>query len=140
MLLFVPFFVLSPFKSIVLFTFDKSQWPPVRKQTTVCGDSESFWYISFPLTFQLLLTIATIFLATLNRRIKRPNFRTTKQIFVFVYLLVLTWAIGGSFLVIFFRPHFYINGVYSLYISLLVLTVFLSLSFLQLSTMKLCLD
>ena len=140
-LLFVPFFVLSPFKSIVSFTFDKSQWPPVRKQTTVCGDSESFWYIIFPLTFQLLLTIATIFLATLNRRIvKRPNFRTTKQIFVFVYLLVLTWAIGGSFLVIFFRPYFYINGVYSLYISLLVLTVFLSLSFLQLSTVKLCLD
>ena len=139
-LLFVPFFVLSPFKSIVSFTFDNSQWPPVRKQTTVCGNSESFWYIIFPLTFQLLLTIATIFLATLNKRIKCPNFRTTKQIFVFVYLLVLTWAIGGSFLVIFFCPHFHINGVYSLYISLLVLTVFLSLSFLQLSTVKLCLD
>ena len=133
-LLFIPLFVLNPYKKNVNFTLDNSQWPPVRKQTTACDhNEESFEYISIPLLFQLLLTAATVFLATLNKSIKYSNFRNTKQIFVFVYLLAVTWAVGGSLLVTLYYLQFSMDIIYSLYIALLVTTVVLSLTVLQLS-------
>ena len=130
MLLFIPLFILNPFRKSITFAFDNSQWPPVRKQTIVCDNNE---YISIPLTFQLFLTAATISLATLNKSIKYSNFRNTKQIFVFVYLLAVTWAVGGSLLVILYRLRFSPDSVYPLRIALLVVTVVLSLTILQLS-------
>ena len=136
-LLFIPLFALNPFKESVSFTLDSySQWPPVRKQTTMCAhdDKVSFEYISIPLTFQLFLTSATIFLATLNKSIKYSNFCNTKQIFVFVYLLAVTWAVGGSLLVTFYYLHFSTDKVYPLRIALVDVTVVLSLTILQLST------
>ena len=132
---FIPFFIQDPFQKRVSSVFDTSQWPPVRKETTVCYVSErGFLYISIPLTFQLFLTAATIFLATMNKSIKYSDFRNTKQIFVFVYLLAVTWAVGGSLLVTFYL-HFQDSRsiVYPVYIALLVVTVILSVSLLQLS-------
>ena len=132
MLSFIPFFVLDPFKKRISYDFDTSLWPPVRTQTTTCR-SKAFGYITIPLTFQLFLTLATIFLATLNKSIKYSNFRNTKQIFVFVYLLALTWAIGGILLaIVYLSLQFSMNLVYPLRTALLVVTVILSLTILQL--------
>ncbi len=136
MLLFIPFFVLHPFDRIVIPKFDTFQWPPVKKQSTVCDVSDdSFGYITIPLTFQLFLTTATIFLATLNKSIKYSNFRNTKEIFIFVYLLVVTWAVGGSLLVIFYHLNFHLSEdiVYPIRITLLITTVIFSVTILQLS-------
>ena len=41
MLSFIPFFVLDPFQRKDFPKFDTSQWPPVKKQTTVCVVSDS---------------------------------------------------------------------------------------------------
>ena len=128
-LLFIPVLVVSPFKKNVSSTFDTSQWPPVLKNTSFC-DNMSVGYFTIPLTFQILLTLATIFLATLNKNIVHINFRTTQQIFVLVYVLVVVWAVGGPSLVILYNVNFSINVVYSLYILLLVVTVVLCLTVL----------
>ena len=134
LLSFTPLFILDPFKGKVNSTIDKSQQPPIRVQTTICDhNNEPFEYISIPLTFQVFLTAATIFLATLNKSIKYSNFRNTKQIFVFVYLLVVTWTVGGTLLVILYHRDFSMDTIYPLYIALLVVTVVLSLTILQLS-------
>ena len=135
MLSFIPFFVLHPFQRKDFPEFDTSQWPPVKKQTTVCDVSDSaFGYITIPLTLQLFLTAATIFLATLNKSIKYSDFRNTKEIFMFVYLLAATWAVGGSLLVIFYHLKDQIENIlYPIRIALLVTTVVLSITILQLS-------
>ena len=124
-LTFIPFLMLSPLKKNVSSTFDSSQWPPIKINTTRCGnDSKSIGYITIPLTFQLTLTIATMFLATLNKSIKRANFRTARRIFVFVYILAIVWALGGSLLTILHNSKQYsIEGTYSLYIVLLLTTI-----------------
>ena len=74
-----------------------------------------------------------MFLATLNKSIKYSNFRNTKQIFVFVYLLALSWAVGGSLLLIAYLHQFSRDNEYLLHVALLAVTVVLSLTILQLS-------
>ena len=123
-LLFIPTLVVSPFKEVTSFDYDNSQWPPVRKLKSVCT-TQSVGYLAFPLLFQLCLIFTTIVLATLNRTIKRRNFRTTKQIIMLVYMLAIIWAAGGPLLVLFYHLDFSVNITYSFYSCLLVVTVLL---------------
>ena len=93
-LLIIPFLAVSPFDKFISSNIDTSLWPPVKKLTATCV-SKSIGYIAIPLVFQLLLMIVTVFLATLNRKIKHSNFRTTKQIITLVYILAIIWILGG---------------------------------------------
>ena len=121
-LLILPFLLVSPFQKKVSSVIDTSLWPPVKKLTTSCG-VQSIGYITFPLTFELLLTIATVLLATLNRNIRHTNFQTTKQILILVYVLAITWFLGGSLLVIFYLLYYSNNIIYCTFTVLLVFTV-----------------
>ena len=124
MLLFIPFLVVSPFHKDESFLIDTSLWPPIEKLTTSCV-TQSVSYIIIPLLFQFLLTIATVFLATLNRNIEHKNFRTTKQILILAYILAIIWLLGGSLLVIFYLVHYSLNIIYLIYAILLIFTVVL---------------
>ena len=133
-LLFIPLLVVSPFNEVLSFVYDSSQWPPVKRTESVCV-TESVGYIMLPLIFQLCLILATVFLATLNRNVKRKNFRTTKQIIMLVYALTIMWTVGGPLLVIFYYLKFSVNVTYSFYTFLLLATVLLCLTFLILPYM-----
>lgn len=123
-LLLVPFLAVSPFHKDLSLIIDSSSWPPVEKLTTTCVN-QSISYIVIPLLFQFLLTMAEVFLATLNRNIKHTNFRTTKQILVLTYVLAIMWLLGGSLLVIFYLVNYSMNIIYLTYASLLIFTVIL---------------
>ena len=123
-LLIIPFLAVSPFDKFISSIIDTSLWPPVKKLTTTCV-SESIGYITIPLIFQFLLTIATVFLATLNRKIKHTNFRTTKQIITLAYVLAIVWLLGGSILLIFYLLRYSVDITYLIYVSLLASTVIL---------------
>ena len=121
-ILFVPMLVLSPLTEVISFEFDSTQWPPVKRLKSVCV-IKSVGYIVLPLIFQLSLILATVFLATLIRNVRRKNFRTTKQIIMLVYILMIIWAIGGPLLVLFHHLNFSVNITYLFYTFLLVVTV-----------------
>ena len=123
-LLIIPFLVVSPFHKDISVIIDSALWPPMEKLMTTCV-TQSVSYIIIPLLFQFLLTIATVFLATLNRNIQHTNFQTTKQILVLAYILAMVWLLGGSLLVIFYLVHYSINIIYLIYASLLIFTVIL---------------
>ena len=116
--------IVSPFNKHTSFDTDVSQWPPVKKLTITCI-AGSVGYIGLPLMFQFLLTIATVFLASLNRNVKHTNFRTTKQIIMLVYTLAIIWLLGGPILAVFHLLNYSMNVTYSIYASLLTLTVVL---------------
>ena len=124
-ILCVPVMVVSPFEELKSFVLDKSVWPPAKKVQSECV-TESIAYIAFPLLFQFFVAIATVFLATLNRNVKRKHFRTTKQIFILVYILTILWAIGGPLLAISNYLKFSVNITYSLYLCLISITVILN--------------
>ena len=121
----VPVLVLSPFEEIKSFVLDSSKWPPIKRTQSVCI-MRSVGYIAIPLLFQLCLMLATVFLATLNRNVKRKHFRTTKHIFVLIYILTIMWAVGGTLLVMSYYFNFSVNITYSLYLALISITVILS--------------
>ena len=123
-LLIIPFLAVSPFHKDISIIIDTTLWPPVEKLTTTCV-THSVSYIIIPLLFEFLLTTATVFLATLNRNIKRTNFRTTKQILVLAYILAIIWLLGGSLLVIFYLVHYSLDIIYLIYASLLIFTIVL---------------
>ena len=124
MLLILPFLLISPFQKQVSSVIDTSLFPPIRKLTTTCS-VQSIGYMAFLLIFELFLTIATIFLATLNRNIRHTNFRTTRQILILVYILAIAWLLGGALLVMFYLLHYSDNIIYGTYTTLLVFTVFI---------------
>ena len=123
-LLFVPVFVVSPFEEVVSLVFDSTQSPPVKRLESVCT-LQSAGYIAFPMIYLLTLVLATVFIATLNRKVKRKNFRTTKQIIVLVYALAVMWAIGVPLQVVFYHLKFSANITYSLYSFLIFATILL---------------
>ena len=138
-LLFIPVLAVSPFDKSVSFMFDTSQWPPVKKLTTTCV-AESVEYIAIPLLFQVILTVSTVFLATLNRNVRHTNFRTTKQIIVLVYLLAFVWLLGGPLLMILYLVSYSVNLTYLIYTTLLVVTVVLCQLVLMVPVLVLAVD
>ena len=123
-ILFIPLLVVSPFQEVTSFIYDSSQWPPVRRLQSVCS-IQSVGYITLPLLFLLCIMLATVTLATLNRKVKRKNFRRTKHIIVLVYTLTIMWAIGGTLLVLFYYIEFSLDVIYFFYSFLLTVTVLL---------------
>ena len=123
-LLCLPVLVASPFREVISYDYDTFQWPPVRRLHSLCV-TQSVGYISLPLLFQLCLIMAALFLATLNRNVKRKHFRTTKNIVILVYLLTVLWATGGPLLAVLYHSSVSANVTYLLYLSLLVSTVVL---------------
>ena len=98
--LFIPMLVVSPFQEATSFTYDTSQWPPIRRVQPTCA-IQSVGYLIIPIIFLLCIVLATVVLATLNRKIRRKNFRRTKHIIILVYILIVMWAIGVPLLVLF---------------------------------------
>ena len=98
--LFIPMLVVSPFQEATSFTYDTSQWPPIKIVQPVCT-IQSVGYLILPIIFLLCIMLATVVLATLNRKIRRKNFRRTKHIIILVYILTVMWAIGIPLLVLF---------------------------------------
>ena len=129
----------SPFKASVSATFVPSQWPPVKRLTTICV-ANPVGYIALPLVFQVLLTLGNIFLATLNRNVTHKNFRTTRQIIVLVYILAITWLLGGPLLAVFYFLDSSVHLTYLIYSILLSTTVILCLSVLILPAVLLAAD
>ena len=72
--LFIPMLVVSPFQEATSFTYDTSQWPPIKTVQPVCA-IQSVGYLILPIIFLLCIVLATVVLATLNRKIKRKHFR-----------------------------------------------------------------
>ena len=124
--LFIPAFALTPLKEIKSLSYDKSRWPPVKQIKADCV-FPSVSYLLIPFLFQLCLGFAALFLATLNRNVKRKYFQTTKQILMLVYILSIMWAIGGPLLILAFTFKLSINIIYSFFMSLIVATVLLCL-------------
>ena len=100
--LFIPMLVVSPFQEATSFTYDTSQWPPIRRVQPTCA-IQSVGYLIIPIIFLLCIVLATVVLATLNRKIKRKHFRWTKEIIILVYTLTILWGIGIPLLVLFHR-------------------------------------
>ena len=98
--LFIPMLVVSPFQEATSFTYDTSQWPPIRRVQPVCA-IQSVGYLIIPIIFLLCIVLATVVLATLNRKIRRKHFRRTKPIIILVYTLTVMWGIGVPLLVLF---------------------------------------
>ena len=138
-LLTIPFLAVGPYDKFVSSSIDTSLWLPLKRLTTTCV-SESIAYITIPLIFQLLLTIATVFLATLNRKIKHANFRTTKQIIKLAYILAIVWHLGGSLLVILDMLGYSEDILYLIFVSLLAVTEFLSQLILIAPALALAID
>ena len=132
--LFIPAFVLTPLKVMKSFTYDNSRWPPVKLVKSECVFT-SFSYFLFPFLFQLCLAFAAIFLATLNRNVKRKYFQTSRQIFMLVYIHSIMWAIGGPLLILSVAFKLSLNITYSFFICLLVATVVLCLVLLIVPTL-----
>ncbi len=122
--LFIPMLVVSPFQEATSFTYDTSQWPPIKRIQPVCA-IQSVGYLILPIIFLLCLVLATVVLATLNRKIKRKNFRRTKQIIVLVYTLTVVWATGAPLLALFYYLQFTQNLIYFFNTFLLTATVLL---------------
>ena len=118
----IPAMVASPFEDKILFVYDNSIWPPTKLIRSECT-IHSVSYIVIPLLFLFSLALAAVFLATLNRSVKRKHFRTTKQVVMLIYILTILWAIGGSLLAIFYRLNFSENVTYSFHVCLVVATV-----------------
>ena len=125
-MLFIPAFTLTPLEAIKSFTYDNSRWPPVKLVKTECV-FPSVSYLLLPFLFQLCLGFAALFLATLNRNVKRKYFQTSRQIFMLVYILSIMWAIGGPLLILSVTFKLSINITYSFFLCLLVVTVVLCL-------------
>ena len=126
LLLFIPVFIFSPLRGTVLSSFDRSQWPPVRKDQYVC-ETHSVGYLAIPVLFYVCLIIAAVFLATLNRNVKRKHFQTSRYIFILVYLLTISWGIGTSFIVLSFYLKFSVNVTYAISLCVQVITTTLCL-------------
>ena len=139
LLLFIPGFVVSPFDKYVLVSRDASLLSPVKRRTIICV-ADSVGYVAFPLLLPFLVTIATVFLASLNRNVKYKNFRTTKQIVILAYILTIIWLLGGPLLVIFYLLKYSINLIYLLYASLLLSTVSLCQFFLIVPVLAVAVD
>ena len=118
----IPAMVASPFEDKISFVYDNSIWPPAKLIRSECTIS-SVTYIAIPLMFLFCLALASVFLATLNRSVKRKHFRTTKQVVMLIYILTILWAIGGPLLAIFYRLDFSENVTYSFHVCLVVATV-----------------
>ena len=125
-ILFIPVFALSPLKDIKSISYDNSRWPPIKQVKTECVFT-SVSYLLLPFLFQLCLGFAAIFLATLNRNVKRKYFETSRQLFMLVYALSIMWAIGEPLLILSVTFKFSINITYSLFLCFLVVTVVLCL-------------
>lgn len=134
-MVFIPLFALSPLKEIRSVSYDNSQWPPVKQVKTVCVFTSASYFM-LPLIFQLFLGFAALFLATLNRNVKRQYFQTSRQIFMLVYALSILWAIGGPLLILSVAFKFSINITYSLNLCFIMLTVVLCLLLLILPSLK----
>ena len=122
--LFIPMLVVSPFQQVTSSIYDTSQWPPIERVQPVCS-TQSVGYLILPVLFLLCIVLATVVLATLNRKIRRKNFRRTKQVIVLVYTLTIMWAIGSPLLVLFYYLDLSQDFIYFFYTFLLTITVFL---------------
>ena len=67
--LFIPMLVVSPFQEATSFTYDTSQWPPIRRVPPTCA-IQSVRYLTLPITFLLSIVLATVVVAILNCIIK----------------------------------------------------------------------
>lgn len=108
----IPAMVVSPFEDKISFVYDVSISPPIKLTRSECT-IHSVGYIGIPLLFLFCLALAAVFLATLNRNVKRKHFRTTKQVVMLMYILTILWAIGGPLLAIFYYLNFSENVTYS---------------------------
>jgi hypothetical protein len=122
--LFIPMLVVSPFQEATSFTYDSSQWPPIKRVQPMCT-IQSVGYLILPIIFLLCIVLATVVLATLNRKIKRKHFRWTKEIIILVYTLTVMWAIGAPLLVLFHYLRLPQNFIYFFDTFLLTATVLL---------------
>ena len=109
--LFIPMLVVSPFQEATSFTYDTSQWPPIRRVQPTCA-IQSVGYLIIPIIFLLCIVLATVILATLNRKIKRKHFHWTKEIIILVYTLTIMWAISVPLLVLFHHLQFPQDFIY----------------------------
>jgi hypothetical protein len=122
--LFIPMLIVSPFQEATSFTYDTSRWPPIRRVQPMCT-IQSVGYLILPIIFLLCIVLATVFLATLNRKIKRKHFHWTKEIIILVYTLTVMWAIGAPLLVLFHYLRLPQNFIYFFDTFLLTATVLL---------------
>ena len=122
--LFIPMLVVSPFQEFTSFFYDSSEGRPIKRLKSVC-DIQSVGYLFLPIIFLLCIILATVVLATLNRKIRRKNFRQTKQILILVYTLTIMWAIGALLLVLFYYLQLSLDLIYFFYTFLLTTTVLL---------------
>ena len=120
-LLFIPV-VASPLKIVTIYSIDNSRLPPVRNVQSVCT-SESVRYISIPFLFQVCVLCVAVFLASLNRNVKRKHFRTTKQILVLVYILAILWAVFVPLLLLSYILNFSVNVTYIIYLIINTVTL-----------------
>ncbi len=122
--LFIPMLVVSPFQEATSSSYDTSQWPPIRRVQPMCT-TQSVGYLFLPIIFLLCIVLATVVLATLNRKIRRKHFRWTKEIIILVYMLTVMWAIGAPLLVLFHYLQLPQNFIYFFDTFLLTATVLL---------------
>ena len=122
--LFIPMLVVSPFQEVTSFFYDSSEGRPIKRLKSVC-DIQSVGYLFLPIIFLLCIILATVVLATLNRKIRRKNFRQTKQVLILVYTLTIMWAIGALLLVLFYYLQLSLDLIYFFYTFLLTTTVLL---------------
>ena len=121
-LLCTPAMILSPFEDKASIIYDNTKFPPIKIIKSECTINSAS-YVAIPLLFQLCLALAAVFLATLNRNVKRKHFQTTKQIIILIYILTILWAIGGPLLAMFYHLDFSENVTYSFHMCLVVVTV-----------------
>ena len=124
MALFIPMLVVSPFEEVTSFTYDTSHWPPIKKVQPTCA-IQKVGYLTLPILFLLCIVLATVVLATLNRNIRRKNFRRTKHVIILVYTLTIVWTIGAPLLALFHYIHLPQDFIYFFHTFLVTATVLL---------------
>ena len=87
-LLCIPAMILSPFEDKTSIIYDNTKLPPIKRIKSECTINSAS-YIAIPLLFQLCLALVAVFLATLNRNVKRKHFQTTKQVVILIYILTI---------------------------------------------------
>lgn len=80
-------------------------------------------YIFIPVIYMVLLALAAVLLAYLNRKVKLRDFNDTKRTNVLAFSLAILWGLLGSVLFLIVLVSYNLNAVYVLYASLTIISV-----------------
>ena len=110
--------IVDPYRSQAVREYDSTTTPPVYRATTMCYCNQlGVWYaISY--LYSVILLSFVVFFAVQTRRIKITDFKDTKKINLFVFLVIITLSTAFPLVVILSEIDIQIGAVVSQWIGI----------------------